>query len=104
MEIGTDWVKLAFNAPKDVSILRKELIEANRKFTAIFCPSKTKVSTLRTNMRNIVYIIYERPSSILRKELIEAAKVNREAAKADSGALDAVKKMMKRRYKSNPPK
>ncbi|MCI9017935.1 MAG: carbon storage regulator CsrA, partial [Lachnospiraceae bacterium] len=46
LEIGTDWVKLAFNAPKDVSILRKELIEA--------------------------------------------AKVNREAAKADSGALDAV--------------
>ncbi len=52
LEIGTDWVKLAFNAPKDVSILRKELIEA--------------------------------------------AKVNREAAKADSGALDAVKKMMKK--------
>ncbi len=55
LEIGTDWVKLAFNAPKDVSILRKELIEA--------------------------------------------AKVNREAAKADSGALDAVKKMMKKEEK-----
>ncbi|MCI9017337.1 MAG: carbon storage regulator, partial [Lachnospiraceae bacterium] len=37
--------------------------------------------------------------SILRKELIEAAKVNREAAKADSGALDAVKKMMKKEEK-----
>ena len=48
LEIGTDWVKLAFNAPKDVSILRKELIEA---------------------------------------------------AKADSGALDAVKKMMKKEEK-----
>ena len=55
LEIGRDWVKLAFNAPKDVSILRKELIEA--------------------------------------------AKVNREAAKADSGALDAVKKMMKKEEK-----
>ena len=55
LEIGTDWVKLAFNAPKDVPILRKELIEA--------------------------------------------AKVNREAAKADSGALDAVKKMMKKEEK-----
>ena len=55
LEIGTDWVKLAFEAPKDVSILRKELIEA--------------------------------------------AKVNREAAKADSGALDAVKKMMKKEEK-----
>ena len=55
LEIGTDWLKLAFNAPKDVSILRKELIEA--------------------------------------------AKVNREAAKADSGALDAVKKMMKKEEK-----
>ena len=46
LEIGTDWVKLAFNAPKDVSILRKELIEA--------------------------------------------AKVNREAAKADSGSLSGL--------------
>ena len=55
LEIVTYWVKLAFNAPKDVSILRKELIEA--------------------------------------------AKVNREAAKADSGALDAVKKMMKKEEK-----
>ena len=55
LEIGMDWIKLAFNAPKDVSILRKELIEA--------------------------------------------AKVNREAAKADSGALDAVKKMMKKEEK-----
>ena len=55
LEIGMDWIKLAFEAPKDVSILRKELIEA--------------------------------------------AKVNREAAKADSGALDAVKKMMKKEEK-----
>ena len=55
LEIGMDWIKLAFEAPKDVSILRKELIEA--------------------------------------------AKVNREAAKADSGAVDAVKKMMKKEEK-----
>ena len=55
LEIGMDWIKLAFEAPKDVSILRTELIEA--------------------------------------------AKVNREAAKADSGALDAVKKMMKKEEK-----
>ena len=55
LEIGMDWIKLAFEAPKDVSILRKELIEA--------------------------------------------AKVNREAAKADSGALDAVKKVMKKEEK-----
>ena len=55
LEIGMDWIKLAFEAPKDVSILRKELIEA--------------------------------------------AKVNREASKADSGALDAVKKMMKKEEK-----
>lgn len=28
LEIGADWVKLALSAPKDISILRKELIEA----------------------------------------------------------------------------
>lgn len=28
LEIGADWVKLAFKAPKEVSILRKELVEA----------------------------------------------------------------------------
>lgn len=28
LEIGADWVKLALSAPKDVSILRKELVEA----------------------------------------------------------------------------
>ena len=55
LEIGTDWVKLAFNAPKDVSILRKELAEA--------------------------------------------ASVNREAAKTGPCALDAVKKIMKKEEK-----
>ncbi len=36
LEIGTDWVKLAVSAPKDVSILRNELAEAakaNREST-----------------------------------------------------------------------
>lgn len=28
VEIGADWVKLALSAPKDVAILRKELVEA----------------------------------------------------------------------------
>lgn len=28
LEIGSDWVKLAISAPKDVSILRAELAEA----------------------------------------------------------------------------
>ncbi|MEY8356463.1 carbon storage regulator [Lachnospiraceae bacterium 54-53] len=28
LEIGSDWVKLAIDAPRDVSILRTELIEA----------------------------------------------------------------------------
>ena len=28
METGADWVKLALSAPKDISILRKELVEA----------------------------------------------------------------------------
>ena len=28
LEIGADWVKLALSAPRDVSILRKELVEA----------------------------------------------------------------------------
>lgn len=28
MEIGSDWVKLAISAPKDISILRAELAEA----------------------------------------------------------------------------
>jgi len=28
LEIGNDWVKLAIEAPRDVSILRTELIEA----------------------------------------------------------------------------
>ncbi len=28
LEIGADWVKLALSAPKDISILRKELVEA----------------------------------------------------------------------------
>lgn len=28
LDIGNDWVKLAIDAPRDVSILRKELIEA----------------------------------------------------------------------------
>ena len=30
LEIGSDWVKLALSAPKDISILRKELTEAAR--------------------------------------------------------------------------
>lgn len=52
LEIGMDWIKLAFDAPKDISILRKELVEA--------------------------------------------AKVNQEAAVAGPGSLDAVKKMIKK--------
>lgn len=28
LEIGPDWVKLALSAPKEISILRKELVEA----------------------------------------------------------------------------
>ncbi|MBE5988529.1 MAG: carbon storage regulator [Paenibacillaceae bacterium] len=28
LEIGNDWVKLAIDAPRDVSILRSELVEA----------------------------------------------------------------------------
>lgn len=28
VEVGSDWVKLAIDAPRDVSILRSELIEA----------------------------------------------------------------------------
>lgn len=28
LEIGNDWVKLAIDAPRDVSILRSELLEA----------------------------------------------------------------------------
>lgn len=28
LEVGGDWVKLAISAPKDISILRKELAEA----------------------------------------------------------------------------
>ena len=55
LEIGMDWIKLAFEAPKDVSILRKELAEA--------------------------------------------ASVNREAAKTGPCALDAVKKIMKKEEK-----
>lgn len=53
LEIGADWVKLALSAPKDISILRKELIEA--------------------------------------------AKVNQESAGV--GSLDAVKKMIKKEEK-----
>lgn len=30
-ETGSDWVKLAVEAPKDISILRSELIEAARE-------------------------------------------------------------------------
>ena len=30
LEIGSDWVKLAISAPKDISILRAELAEAAR--------------------------------------------------------------------------
>lgn len=52
LEIGADWVKLAFSAPKDIYILRKELVEA--------------------------------------------AKVNQEAATSGVGSLDAVKKMIKK--------
>lgn len=55
LEIGLDWIKLAFNAPKDISILRKELVEA--------------------------------------------AKVNQESAIVGPGSLDAVKKMIKREEK-----
>lgn len=53
LEIGADWVKLALSAPKDISILRKELVEA--------------------------------------------AKVNQESAGV--GSLDAVKKMIKKEEK-----
>ncbi|MBE5993411.1 MAG: carbon storage regulator [Paenibacillaceae bacterium] len=28
LEIGNDWVKLAIDAPRDISILRSELVEA----------------------------------------------------------------------------
>ena len=28
LEVGSDWVKIAISAPKDISILRKELAEA----------------------------------------------------------------------------
>lgn len=55
LEIGMDWIKLAFNAPKDISILRKELMEA--------------------------------------------AKVNQEAAIVGLGSLDTVKKMIKKEDK-----
>lgn len=55
LEIGADWVKLALSAPKDISILRKELIEA--------------------------------------------AKINRESAGV--GSLDAVKKMIKKEEKKD---
>lgn len=55
LEIGADWVKLALSAPKDISILRKELIEA--------------------------------------------AKVNQESAGV--GSLDAVKRMIKKEENTN---
>lgn len=55
LEIGADWVKLALSAPKDISILRKELIEA--------------------------------------------AKINRESVGV--GSLDAVKKMIKKEEKKD---
>ncbi|GLB29137.1 hypothetical protein LAD12857_10600 [Lacrimispora amygdalina] len=39
LEIGNDWVKLAIEAPRDVSILRSELVEAaSANQEAVFLP------------------------------------------------------------------
>lgn len=43
LEIGNDWVKLAIDAPRDVPILRSELVEAaSANQEAVFIPLNTK--------------------------------------------------------------
>lgn len=49
LEIGSDWIKLAIEAPKDVKILRAELMEAARaNQEAAKKLSTESVNTLKT--------------------------------------------------------
>lgn len=49
LEIGSDWIKLAIEAPKDVKILRAELMEAARaNREAAKKLSTESVNTLKT--------------------------------------------------------
>lgn len=49
LEIGSDWIKLAIEAPKDVKILRAELMEAARaNQEAAKKLSTVSVNTLKT--------------------------------------------------------
>lgn len=49
LEIGSDWIKLAIEAPKDVKILRAELIEAAKaNQEAAKKLSTESVNTLKT--------------------------------------------------------
>lgn len=57
LDVGNDWVKLAIDAPRDVSILRSELIEAasaNKEAvsTALSPGSISKISELLQIKKN----------------------------------------------------
>lgn len=57
IDIGNDWVKLAINAPREVSILRSELIEAasaNQEAVSITldASSISKISDLINDHKN----------------------------------------------------
>lgn len=57
LEVGSDWVKLAIDAPRDVSILRSELIEAasanKEAASAALCPgSISKINELLQIKKN----------------------------------------------------
>jgi len=54
-EIGSDWVKLAIDAPKELSILRKELVEtakANREAIQDSSSSALKQLSALMNAKN----------------------------------------------------
>ena len=51
-EIGPDWVKLAIDAPKDVLILRSELIEAAEEKLDIKAAAKTVSLQLLNQLLN----------------------------------------------------
>lgn len=52
VEIGNDWVKLAIDAPKEISILRTELLEAAsaNQEAASSCLNKDSISKIKDLM------------------------------------------------------
>lgn len=57
LDVGNDWVKIAIDAPRDVSILRSELIEAasanKEAASATLCPgSISKINELLQIKKN----------------------------------------------------